>query len=100
MIDEAATTVSVEAAGALLGVSRTTAYRLAACGEFPVPVLRVGRQLRVPTALLADALGLRPDEVVERADATAKKRAQSHVGDSGKGVVCVSVADRTTERGR
>ena len=84
----------------LLGISRTTAYRLASCGEFPIAVLRVGRQLRVPTALLADALGLRPDEVAGRADATVKKRAQSRVGDSGNEVVCVSNGDRTTERGR
>ena len=90
----------MEDAGALLGISRTTAYRLASCGEFPVSVLRVGRQLRVPTALLADALGLRPDEVAGRADDTTKRRAQPHVGDSGKEVVCVSNADRTTERGR
>jgi excisionase family DNA binding protein len=61
------TTVSVEEAGALLGVSRTTAYRLAACGEFPVPVIRIGRKLRIPTALLANALGLRPDDVIELA---------------------------------
>jgi hypothetical protein len=71
------TTVSVEVAGALLGISRTTAYRLASCGEFPVAVLRVGRQLRVPTALLADLLGLRSDEVVTRADAVAEERSRS-----------------------
>ena len=58
-------TVSVEEAGALLGISRTTAYRLAACDEFPVPVIRVGRKLRIPTALLANTLGIPPDEVIE-----------------------------------
>lgn len=60
------TTVSVEDAGALLGVSRTTAYRLASSGEFPVPVIRVGKKLRIPTAMLADALGLQPNDVIER----------------------------------
>jgi excisionase family DNA binding protein len=68
MTREAPTTVSVEDAGALLGVSRTTAYRLVALGEFPVRVLRVGRKLRVPTALLADALGLGTEEVLELID--------------------------------
>jgi excisionase family DNA binding protein len=60
-------TVSVEVAARLLGVSRTTAYRLAADGQFPVPVLRVGRSLRVPAALLADALGLRVSDVTQQA---------------------------------
>jgi excisionase family DNA binding protein len=62
---ECLTTVSVQEAAALLGISRTTAYRLAACGEFPVPVIKVGRKLRIPTALLANILGLQPDGVIE-----------------------------------
>lgn len=44
-------TLSVPEAGRLLaGLSRSTSYELAARGEFPVPVFRVGALLRVPTA--------------------------------------------------
>lgn len=39
------------------GVGRSTAYSLAARGEFPVPVLRVGNQFRVSTAALRECLG-------------------------------------------
>jgi excisionase family DNA binding protein len=41
-----------------LGISRTTAYSLAAAGELPVPVLRIGHSYRVPTAPLLEVLGL------------------------------------------
>ncbi len=51
-------TVSVEQAGEMLGIGRTLAYRLAARGELPVPVVRIGRSLKVPTAPLLALLGL------------------------------------------
>ncbi|WP_433082389.1 helix-turn-helix transcriptional regulator [Dactylosporangium sp. CA-052675] len=34
-------------AAAVLGIGRSTAYALATSGDFPVPVLRVGRRFRV-----------------------------------------------------
>lgn len=37
-------------AASIFGVSRNHAYEMAAAGEFPVPVLRVGRFYKVPTA--------------------------------------------------
>jgi excisionase family DNA binding protein len=44
-------------AAALLGVGRTTAYRLVHDGQWPTPVLRLGRLIKIPTqpllALLA-----------------------------------------------
>lgn len=40
-------TVTIPEAAALLGVSRRTAYELAARNEFPVPVLTIGRCKRV-----------------------------------------------------
>jgi hypothetical protein len=52
-------TVDVETAGAVLGIGRTSAYRLVRCGEFPVRVLRIGRRYLVPTAELLALLGLR-----------------------------------------
>lgn len=44
--------------GRLLGIGRTTAYQLARRGQFPVPVLRIGRGYRVPTAPLLTLLGI------------------------------------------
>lgn len=32
-----------------LGIHRTTAYKLVKDGEFPVPVIRVGKQMKVAT---------------------------------------------------
>ena len=43
-------------AGAILGLSRSAAYDLAARGEFPVAVMRVGSRYRVPVAALLTAL--------------------------------------------
>ncbi|NLU81620.1 helix-turn-helix domain-containing protein [Rhodococcus sp. HNM0569] len=44
-------------AGRALGISRTTAYKLARAGDFPVKILRFGTTYRVVTADLLDALG-------------------------------------------
>ena len=55
-------TVSVEEAAELLGIGRTLAYRLAAAGELPVPVVRIGRKLRIPAAPLRALLGLETRE--------------------------------------
>jgi Helix-turn-helix domain len=41
-----------------LDISPRTAYTLAASGRFPVEVLRVGNQWRVPTAGLRRLLGV------------------------------------------
>jgi excisionase family DNA binding protein len=51
-------TLSVHEAGELLGIGRTTAYALARADDFPVPVLRVGSQYRIPTAPLLALLGI------------------------------------------
>lgn len=51
-------TVDLVTAGAALGIGRSTAYGLARRGEFPVPVLTIGAQHRVPTAALRAALGV------------------------------------------
>lgn len=49
-------TISVELAGRLMGVGRTSAYGAANRGE--IPVVRIGRLLRVPTArFLHETLG-------------------------------------------
>ncbi|WP_157436479.1 helix-turn-helix transcriptional regulator [Actinospica robiniae] len=58
--------VNVVTAAAWLGVGRTTAYRLAANGTFPVPVLRIGTSLRVPTAPLLRLLDIEPSTAAPR----------------------------------
>ncbi|WP_306856062.1 helix-turn-helix domain-containing protein [Amycolatopsis roodepoortensis] len=45
-------------AASMLGIGRTTAYRLARKGDFPVPAIRAGRNYRVPVARLVELLGL------------------------------------------
>jgi excisionase family DNA binding protein len=54
-------TLSVEQAGAMLGIPRATAYRAAAAGQ--LPTFRIGRRLLVPTARLLDLLGLAAEAV-------------------------------------
>jgi predicted DNA-binding transcriptional regulator AlpA len=43
-------------AAALLGVGRTTAYRLVHEQQWPTPVLRLGRLIKIPTKPLLDLL--------------------------------------------
>lgn len=50
--------LDIVTAGRLLGIGRTTAYHLARQDQFPVPVLRIGRGYRVPTAPLLALLGI------------------------------------------
>ena len=49
-------TISVERAGRLLGLSRSSAYRAAASGQ--LPTLAFGRRLVVPTLPLLEMLGM------------------------------------------
>ena len=43
-------------AAALLGLGRTTAYKLVRTGEWPTPVIRLGRLIKIPTAPLCELL--------------------------------------------
>ena len=43
-------------AAALLGLGRTTAYRLVHDDEWPTPVLRLGRLIKIPSQPLLDLL--------------------------------------------
>jgi hypothetical protein len=44
------------------GLCRDEAYRSVKRGDFPVPVLKVGRRLVVPVAPILELLGIRPDD--------------------------------------
>ena len=50
-------TTDVRTAGAILGIGRTKAYEMARDGNFPVPVLRLGRRILVPTLPILTLLG-------------------------------------------
>jgi len=52
------TVVDVPTAAALLGVGRTAAYELIRSGDWPTPVLRLGKLIRIPTAPLLDLVGV------------------------------------------
>jgi predicted DNA-binding transcriptional regulator AlpA len=53
------TVVDLPTAGRMLGIGRSAAYELVRAGEWPTPVLRLGRLIRVPTAPLLELLGER-----------------------------------------
>ena len=55
------TTVPPEVAFQALGCGRTAGYASIRAGTFPVPVLRLGRVIKIPTAPLLKALGLEPE---------------------------------------
>jgi len=51
----------VPTAGAILGsLCKDEAYRMVKRGDFPVPVLRIGRRLVVPVAPILELLGIKP----------------------------------------
>ena len=49
-------TLTVEQAGRLLGIGRSTAYEIVASGD--LPSIRLRRRIVVPTARLAERLGV------------------------------------------
>jgi hypothetical protein len=51
-------TLDVATTGRAWGVGRDRAYALARQGRFPVPVLRLGRYLRVTRASVLETLGI------------------------------------------
>lgn len=55
-------TVTVEEAGALLGVGRSTAYELVRSGD--LPCIRLRRRIVVPVGRLADHLGISVNEIL------------------------------------
>ncbi len=53
--------VDVSTAAQALGLGKTAAYELIRCGQWPTPVLRLGKSIRIPTAPLLALLGLPPE---------------------------------------
>ena len=52
--------ISADEAFTHLGIDRTTGYRAIKTGSFPLPVIRVGRTIRIPTAALLQLLAVDP----------------------------------------
>jgi predicted DNA-binding transcriptional regulator AlpA len=50
--------IDVLTAAAILGIGRTAAYELIRIGQWPTPILRVGKLIRVPSAPLLDLVGV------------------------------------------
>jgi len=50
--------VDVLTAAAILGIGRTAAYELIRVGQWPTPILRLGKLIRVPSAPLLELVGV------------------------------------------
>ncbi len=57
--------VDVPTAAQALGVGKTAAYELIRCGDWPTPVLRLGKLIRIPTAPLLALVGIYPERPVD-----------------------------------
>jgi hypothetical protein len=55
------TVLDLGTAARMLGIGRTVAYQLVRQGNWPTPVLRLGNQIKVPSAPLLELLGLSTD---------------------------------------
>ena len=49
--------LDVPTAAHVLGIGRSLAYQLVRTGDWPTPVLRVGKLIKIPTAPLVRLLG-------------------------------------------
>ena len=61
------TLVDVTTAGEILGVGRALAYQLVRTGQWPTPVIRMGRLIKVPTGPLLRLLDLQVPSDPQRA---------------------------------
>ena len=50
--------VDVPTAAAVLGLGRTAAYELIRVDQWPTPILRLGKLIRVPSAPLLELVGV------------------------------------------
>ena len=88
-------TVSVEFAGACMGISRPAAYRAAERGE--IRVLRLGRRLMVPTRWLEQVLMLDEDRHVSPVCGTGEPI--SHSRCAGISEACPHFAREKSAKG-
>jgi excisionase family DNA binding protein len=72
-------TISVPEAGVLLGIGRDAAYAAAAAGQ--IPVLKLGRSLRVPVPKLLELLGAPKNPQNSEAGVGTPASATIHLAD-------------------
>ncbi|SCL26232.1 hypothetical protein GA0070616_3266 [Micromonospora nigra] len=77
-------TTDLTTAAAILGISRSVAYKLAARDAFPVPLFRAGAHYRVPTAPILRTLHLESPPVSAPED-TDRSGVDQAAGRSGSG---------------
>lgn len=53
---QAPTALTVEQAATMLGIGRTLAYELIRAGEWPTPILHLGRLIKIPSGPLISLL--------------------------------------------
>lgn len=63
-------TITAEEAFAELGIDRSTGYKSIRDGTFPVPIIRIGRNIRIPTAALRRLLLIDPDRPEQQSEAS------------------------------
>jgi excisionase family DNA binding protein len=73
-------TLSVDETASVLGISRNSVYAAIRAGD--VPSIRVGRRFLVPTALLAELLGLSSKRSPVPSDSSAEPGASQRVDES------------------
>ena len=78
-------TLTVEQAGQVLGVGRSTAYELVRSGD--LKCIRLRRRIVVPVAHLAESLGVDRDAVWAALTATDEKLASPPTVDASTGTV-------------
>ena len=66
--------LEMAAACELLGISSWTGYELVKRDDFPVPVLHLGRAIRIPTRPLLDLLGIDPERPIAGVAAPATQQ--------------------------
>ncbi len=69
--------VDLVTAARMLGIGRTVAYQLVRRGEWPTPVLRLGHQIKVPSAPLLELLGLSQERYATLTAAPPDRHAES-----------------------
>lgn len=69
--------VDLVTAARMLGIGRTVAYQLVRRGEWPTPVLRLGHQIKVPSAPLLALLGISPDHAASLPSAPPARHAEA-----------------------
>ncbi len=70
-LDALPAVVDVCTAAKVMGLSRTAAYELIRLGEWPTPVFRLGKLIRIPTAPMLTLLGVGVNSASPSAPASA-----------------------------